>query len=87
MAPASGFVLRVQGDRELYIAGDSIWCDEVDEAIADHRPRSIVVNAGAAQFLEGGPITMDADDVVATARAAAAPRSSPCTWRRSTTAC
>jgi L-ascorbate metabolism protein UlaG (beta-lactamase superfamily) len=70
MAPASGFVLRVQGDREVYVAGDSIWSDEVDEAIAEHRPEVIVVNAGAAQFTEGGPITMDADDVVATARAA-----------------
>jgi L-ascorbate metabolism protein UlaG (beta-lactamase superfamily) len=70
MAPASGFVLRVPGDRELYVAGDSIWSDEVDEAIAEHSPEVIVVNAGAAQFLEGGPITMDADDVVATARAA-----------------
>jgi L-ascorbate metabolism protein UlaG (beta-lactamase superfamily) len=28
----------------------------------------VVVNAGAASFLEGGPITMTADDVVAVAR-------------------
>ena len=28
----------------------------------------IVVNAGAARFLEGDPITMTADDVVAVAR-------------------
>jgi len=70
MAPASGFVLRAQGDREVYVVGDSIWCDEVDQAIADHTPEVIVVNAGAAQFLEGGPITMDAEDVVKTARAA-----------------
>ena len=70
MAPASGFIVRVQGDKEVYIAGDSIWCDEVDQVIADHCPEVIVVNAGAAQFLEGGPITMDAEDVVNTVQAA-----------------
>jgi hypothetical protein len=31
-----------------------------------------VVNAGAAQFLEGEPITMTADDVIATCQAARA---------------
>ena len=74
MAPASGYVLRVPGDREVYIAGDTVWCDEVDDALAQHAPQVVVVNAGAAQFLEGGPITMDAEGVVATARAAGSAR-------------
>lgn len=66
MAPASGFVLRAPGEPVLYVAGDSVWCDEVAGALAAHRPDVVVVNAGAAQFLEGGPITMAADDVLAT---------------------
>ncbi len=52
----------------LYVAGDTIWCDEVAAAIDEHRPGVIVVNAGAARFLEGDPIVMTADDVVAVAR-------------------
>jgi L-ascorbate metabolism protein UlaG (beta-lactamase superfamily) len=74
MAPASGYVLRVPGDREVYLAGDTVWCDEVDDALAEHAPQVVVVNAGAAQFLEGGPITMDAEDVMATVRAAGSAR-------------
>jgi len=68
MAPASGFVLAADGEPALYIAGDTIWCREVAEAIDTHRPEAIVVNAGAARFLEGDPIVMTDDDVVAVAR-------------------
>lgn len=58
MAPVSGFVL---GD--LYIAGDTIWCDEVDDAIESYRPQVAVVNGSGARFLEGAPIVMTTDDV------------------------
>lgn len=70
MAPVSGFVLRVPGERTLYVAGDTIWCPEVEEALRRHAPAVAVVNAGAAQFLEGGPITMTAEDVIEVARRA-----------------
>jgi L-ascorbate metabolism protein UlaG (beta-lactamase superfamily) len=70
MAPVSGFVLRASGEPTLYIAGDTIWCEEVREALAGYKPSVVVVNAGAAQFLKGDPITMTADDVVAVCQAA-----------------
>jgi L-ascorbate metabolism protein UlaG (beta-lactamase superfamily) len=70
MAPVSGFVLRGPGEDPLYFAGDTIWCAEVQQAIAQFRPTAIVVNAGAARFLEGDPITMTAADVIAVCRAA-----------------
>lgn len=70
MAPVSGFVLRAPGEGTLYIAGDTVWCGEVERVLRAYRPAVVVVNAGAAQFLQGGPITMTAEDVVTTARAA-----------------
>ena len=70
MAPVSGFVLRASRERTLYVAGDTIWCPEVEEALRRHAPAVTVVNAGAAQFLEGGPITMTAEDVIEVARRA-----------------
>lgn len=70
MAPVSGFVLRGPGEDALYIAGDTIWCSEVQQAIQQFRPAVIVVNAGAAGFLEGDPITMTAADVLSVCRAA-----------------
>ena len=69
MAPVSGFVVRSEGSPALYVAGDTIWCPEVEEALALHLPDVVVVNAGAARFLEGDPITMTAEDVARTARA------------------
>ena len=33
LAPVSGFVLG-----GLYVAGDTVWCREVEEAIERHRP-------------------------------------------------
>jgi L-ascorbate metabolism protein UlaG (beta-lactamase superfamily) len=70
MGEVSGFVLTADGEPTLYIAGDTIWCEEVEDAIAAHGPDVIVVNAGAAQFVHGDPITMDVRDVVATCNAA-----------------
>ena len=70
MAPVSGFVVQAGDSPSLYIAGDTIWCEEVEEAIQAHCPGIIVVNAGAAQFLEGDPITMTAEGVARVCRAA-----------------
>jgi L-ascorbate metabolism protein UlaG (beta-lactamase superfamily) len=58
LAPVSGFVLD-----DLYLAGDTVWYEEVEETIERHRPRVAVVNAGGAEFLEGGLIVMGPDDV------------------------
>jgi L-ascorbate metabolism protein UlaG (beta-lactamase superfamily) len=68
LAPVSGFVLRADGEPTVYVAGDTIWCDEVRAAIDAHDPDVVVVNAGGARFVEGDPIVMTAEDVVATAR-------------------
>jgi L-ascorbate metabolism protein UlaG (beta-lactamase superfamily) len=74
MAPVSGFVVVAPGEPVLYLAGDTIWCDEVAETLDAHRPDVVVVNAGAARFLEGDPIVMTADDVVTVARHAPSAR-------------
>ena len=68
MAPASGFVLRAAGEPSVYIAGDTIWCEEVQAALDVQRPDVVVVNAGGARFTEGDPIVMTAEDVVALTR-------------------
>lgn len=70
MGTVSGYVLERAGLPTIYIAGDTIWCPEVADAIRTHAPDVIVVNAGAAQFLEGGLIIMGLDDVVEVCRAA-----------------
>lgn len=70
LAPVSGFVVAAEGEPTLYVAGDTVWCPPVADAIAAHAPDVIVVNAGAATFLAGGTVTMEAADVIAVANAA-----------------
>jgi L-ascorbate metabolism protein UlaG (beta-lactamase superfamily) len=68
LGPVSGFVLRAAGEPVVYIAGDTIWCAEVETAIAGHEPDVVVVNASGARFLEGDPIVMTTDDVAEVAK-------------------
>ena len=58
LAPVSGFVLD-----GLYAAGDTVWYEGVEQTIERHEPRVAVVNAGGAEFEEGGLIVMGIDDV------------------------
>ncbi len=58
LQPVSGFLIN-----DLYIASDSVWCEEVAAALSHWRPRIAVVNAGAARFVDSGPISMTAADV------------------------
>lgn len=74
MGTVSGFVLKSPNEPILYIAGDTIWCADVETALQGHQPNCIVVNAGAAQFLTGDPITMSAEDVAKVCRAAPSAR-------------
>lgn len=63
MGTVSGFVIG-HGKTKIYVAGDTIWCEEVKEALQLHKPDVIVLNGGEARFLQGGPITMGIDDLI-----------------------
>ncbi|MFF2483776.1 MBL fold metallo-hydrolase [Paenibacillus sp. NPDC058071] len=64
MGQVSGIVFQHPDEDTLYIAGDTVWCEDVEQAIQTYRPDVIVVNGGAAQFLEGGLIIMGLEDVL-----------------------
>lgn len=63
MGIVSGVIIKYENNT-IYLAGDTIWCNEVKEAIDQYKPTAIVVNSGAAQFMAGDPITMDATDII-----------------------
>ncbi len=63
MGPVSGFVLESPGEPSLYIAGDTIWCQEVQAALEEYQPQIIICFAGAARFSSGDPITMDTENI------------------------
>jgi L-ascorbate metabolism protein UlaG (beta-lactamase superfamily) len=65
-----GVVLKHSTEKTLYIAGDTVWYEAVQEVIDAHQPDIIVVNAGDNQFLEGGSLVMGKEDVYEVYKAA-----------------
>lgn len=64
MGKVSGFVFQAEGEPVLFLAGDTVWCDEVKLALDAFTPEVTIVNAGGAQFISGSHITMNEQDVV-----------------------
>jgi len=63
MAPVSGFVF--EGDETVYVAGDTIWYEPVEDTLDEFVPDLVVLNGGEAQFDQGDPITMGVEDITA----------------------
>ncbi|RKD89073.1 MBL fold metallo-hydrolase [Halopiger aswanensis] len=63
MGPVSGFVF--ESDETLYVAGDTIWYEPVEQTLGAFDPDLVVLNGGEAQFEQGEPITMGVEDVTA----------------------
>ncbi|MBD8493928.1 MBL fold metallo-hydrolase [Pseudomonas syringae] len=71
LGEAMGVVFQAPGYKTLYLAGDTIWRKEVDQAIDTYRPGIIVLNAGQAR-VEGfdGAIIMGEQDVLKASKVA-----------------
>lgn len=61
-----GVVFEAPDQKTTYLVGDTIWRDEVEQALARYNPEVIVVNAGAAEVtgFEGDPIIMGKEDTL-----------------------
>ncbi len=61
---ACGVVFKHLEESEvLYLAGDTIWCDHVEKALAVHKPSIIVVNSAEATIQGYGRIIMGLEDI------------------------
>lgn len=69
MGEVSGFVLATPGEPTVYVAGDTVWNDDVEAALAGHAPNIAILNTGEATWATGDAIIMGADDVLRTHRA------------------
>ncbi|MGM0899193.1 MAG: MBL fold metallo-hydrolase [Bacillota bacterium] len=65
-----GVVFKHEDEQTLYIAGDTVWYEGVQQEIEAHQPEVIVLNAGDNQFTEGGSLVMGKEDVQKTHEAA-----------------
>ncbi len=58
-----GVIFKARGEKTLYLAGDTIYCEEVEEAIKEFDPQIIIVNACGATLLNGEKIIMTDKDI------------------------
>ncbi|MER0468958.1 MBL fold metallo-hydrolase [Bacillus cabrialesii subsp. cabrialesii] len=65
-----GVVFKHKSEKTLYIAGDTVWYDAIQEEIDTHQPDIIVVNGGDNQFFEGGSLVMGKEDIFEAHKAA-----------------
>jgi L-ascorbate metabolism protein UlaG (beta-lactamase superfamily) len=65
-----GVVFKHTSEKTLYVAGDTVWYDVIQEEINTHKPEIIVVNGGDNQFLQGGSLVMGKDDIYEVHKAA-----------------
>lgn len=71
LGDAMGVVFEAPGHKTLYLVGDTIWRDEVDQALAQYDPQIIVINAGYATMNDfEGAIIMGKEDVLRASQAA-----------------
>lgn len=63
LGPVCGVVFATDGQRSVYVAGDTVWCPAVRDALSRHAPGIVVLNACDARNQLMGRLLMDAEDV------------------------
>lgn len=65
-----GVIFKHANEKTLYVAGDTVWYEAVQEVIETQKPEIIVVNGGDNQFLQGGSLVMGKEDIYEVYKAA-----------------
>lgn len=65
---ACGVIFAAEGEKTLYVAGDTVWYDGVAQTLAKYQPDIVVLNACAAETVENGRLIMNDEDVACVAK-------------------
>lgn len=65
--PVSGFVFVKEGEKTIWVAGDTVYCDIVEKVIDTYHPDIIIVNACDAHT-RSGRLIMNTEDVIKTCK-------------------
>ncbi|MBF0406243.1 MAG: MBL fold metallo-hydrolase [Candidatus Riflebacteria bacterium] len=68
MGKVSGFIFQAKGEPTVYWVGDSIWCEEVEEAVKKFSPDIIITHSGGATIPGHEAIIMDGEQTLKTVR-------------------
>ncbi len=70
LGEVSGYILSALDYPTIYIVGDCIWEDVIQETIQKYNPDIIITNSGGAVFMGEHRILMDADETILVAKTA-----------------
>ncbi|MED3832032.1 MBL fold metallo-hydrolase [Peribacillus frigoritolerans] len=70
MGEVCGVVFKHTSEKTLYVAGDTVWYEGVQEELDTHKPDIIVVNGGDNQLIEYGSLIMGKEDIYEVHKAA-----------------
>jgi L-ascorbate metabolism protein UlaG (beta-lactamase superfamily) len=70
MGNVSGIVFKHSTEKTLYVAGDTVWYEGVQEVIDTYKPEIIVVNGGDNQLFGMGSLVMGKADIYEVHKAA-----------------
>lgn len=58
-----GVIFKNDNEKTLYLAGDTVWYEEVEKTLSIHRPEVIIINGGDNQFFDSGSLIMGKNDI------------------------
>ena len=64
MGSSSGYILSHPSEPTIYITGDTIFYNKVEETLKTYKPDVIIAFGGTAQFSQGNPITLSPEDLI-----------------------
>lgn len=72
MGPVMGVVFSAPQAKTVYVAGDTVWRPEVDQALEQYKPEVVILNTGSAIMngFEEHPIIMGKQDTLQATKAA-----------------
>ncbi|MBF9003193.1 MULTISPECIES: MBL fold metallo-hydrolase [Vibrio] len=66
LAEVTGVIFSHADEQKLYLAGDTIWTQTVEETMKRELPDVVILNTGWAHVIGYGPIIMGKEDVLKT---------------------
>lgn len=66
LGEATGVILQSKHEKTVYIVGDTIWINDVEQVMQKYQPDIVILNTGYAQVENLGAIIMGKEDVLRT---------------------
>lgn len=70
LGEVSGIIFKHPNEKTFYIAGDTVWCEEVDKSLKKYQPDVVVLNSCDAQVIGNESIIMGKEDIYEVYKAA-----------------